>query len=85
MSSHSSLETSALKDACEERSAIIPWKNAYANLQHINALSRDMTVEFVFLIEVTTKHLGRLVHGMFNLNGNSSSSLRFFHNLESFC
>jgi hypothetical protein len=43
-----------------------------------------MTEYIIFLVKVPPEHLRRLVDSMFNLNGNTSPSLRFFDNLEVF-
>ena len=40
-----------------------------------------MAVKLVFLIEMATKHLGRLVYSMLNLNSNTSTSLRFLDDI----
>jgi hypothetical protein len=40
-----------------------------------------MAENLVLLVEMATKHFGRLVHCMLNLDGNATSCLRFLHDI----
>ena len=52
------------------------------HLQHVNARPSDMAEELVLLIEVTAKHLRRLVHGVFDLDGDTTTGLALLDNLR---
>lgn len=55
------------------------------NLQDIDTLSADMTEELIFLVEMTTEHLGGLIDGVLNLHSNTPSGLGLFNNLKMTC
>lgn len=57
----------------------IAGKRAY--FQHINASSGNVAQEFVLFFKVPSKHLGRLIYGMFYLDGHTTSRLRLLNNL----
>ncbi len=52
------------------------------DLQYVNALPGNMTIDLILLVKVTTKHLSRLVDSMFNLDGNTTTSLGLLHDLN---
>ena len=45
------------------------------HLQHIDARPSDVAQELVFLVEVATEHLRRLVHGVLDLHRDASTRL----------
>lgn len=51
------------------------------NLQHINALPRDVADNLVFIVEVPSEHLCGLVHRVLNLDGHTTTRLRLFDHL----
>ena len=50
-------------------------------LHYVDALSCDMTQEFILFIKMSAEHLCRLIHGVFNLDGNTSAGLGLLHDL----
>ena len=66
----------------ERKSNKSGWKKT--NLQDIDTLARDMAENLVLLVEMVTKHLGRLVHCILNLDGNATSCPRFLHDILRF-
>ncbi len=83
INNHSSLLTSVLNDDCfsyvSERSGH-GVKRAY--LQDVNARPCYMAKQFVLIVKVSSKHLRRLVDRMFDFDRNTTSSLRFFDDLD---
>jgi hypothetical protein len=53
-----------------------------SNLENINALSCDMTKEFIFFFEMSAKHLCRLINSMFDFYGDACTSLGFLDDLR---
>jgi hypothetical protein len=51
-------------------------------LEHIYTLTSDVTEDLILVIEMPSKHLGRLIHCMFNFHRNAAASLRFLDNLR---
>jgi hypothetical protein len=83
MRSHSSLDTSALKDVLEGYVSENPLLvNNCTHLQHINALASDVAKNFVLLVEVTAEHFRGLVHSMLDLHSDTSTSLAFLDDLQ---
>ena len=56
-------------------------ESSVTDLQDVNASSSDMADDLVVLVEMPAKHLGRLVHGVFNLDSHTGTLLRLLHNL----
>lgn len=52
------------------------------HLEHIDTCTRNVADDVIFLVEVTSKHLRRLIHGMLDFDCNSTTSLRFLDQLE---
>ena len=50
-------------------------------LENVNTLPRNMAQQFILLIEMSAKHLRRLVHRVLNLHRDPSARLRFLDNL----
>lgn len=44
-------------------------------LQNIDTLPRDVAVDLILVVEVSSIHLGGLIHGMFNLHRDATASL----------
>ena len=53
-----------------------------ADLQDVYTLSRYPTVHLVLLIEMSAKHLGRLIYCMLNLDSNAAAGLRLLYKLN---
>lgn len=51
-------------------------------LEDINALPRDETVDLILVVEMSSEHLGRLIHGVFNLHSDTTTSLRLLDKLR---
>ena len=51
------------------------------HLQHIYASSRDVADNLILVVEMTSEHLCRLVHGVLNLDGDATACLRLLHHL----
>ena len=89
MSSHSSLETSSLKDACggqrqkrkTQQSATHHREEPDADLviltylENIDTLPRDVAINLILVVKVSPVHLGRLIHGVLNLYRDTATSL----------
>ena len=45
------------------------------DLENIDTLPGDVRVELVLLVEMTAEHLGGLVHGVLNLDGDTTTRL----------
>ena len=52
------------------------------HLQHIDARPSDVAQELVFLVEVATEHLRRLVHSVFDLDGDTTTGLALLDDLR---
>lgn len=50
-------------------------------LEHVNTLPGNMAQQFILLIEMSAKHLCRLVHRVLNLHRDTSTRLGFLDNL----
>jgi len=84
MSSHSSLETSSLKEAFEgqrQRRKTAAVSNSSSKrpsptyLQNVDTLPRDVAVDLVLVVEVSPIHFRRLIHGMLDLYRDATTSL----------
>jgi hypothetical protein len=53
-----------------------------SNLENINALSCDVTKEFIFFFEMSAKHLCRFINSTFDFHGDTCTNLRFLDNLR---
>jgi hypothetical protein len=82
ISSHSSFETSDLKDSCRQCQTKRSAHERRADLQDVYALSRYPTVHLVLLIEMPAKHLSRLIYRVLDLDSNAAASLRLLYNLD---
>ena len=51
------------------------------DLENIDTLPGDVRVELILLVEMTAEHLGGLVHGVLNLDGDTATRLRLLHDL----
>ena len=82
MSSHSSLVTSVLNEDCiwcELDS--LNNEASDTDLENIDTLPGDVRVELILLVEMTAEHLGGLIHGVLNLDGDTATRLRLLHDL----
>jgi len=75
ISSHSSFETSDLKESCRQRQKKRSVHERRADLQDVYALSRYPTIHLVLLIKMPTKHLSRLIYRVLDLDSNAAASL----------
>jgi hypothetical protein len=51
-------------------------------LQNIDTLPRNLAVNLVFIVKVSSVHLGRLIHGMFNLHCDATTGLGLLDKLR---
>ena len=82
INSHSSFETSDLKEPCRRHQKKRSVQERRADLQDIYALSRYPTVYLVLLIEMPAKHLSGLIYCVLDLDCNTAASLRLLYNLN---
>jgi hypothetical protein len=82
ISSHSSFETSDLKEPCRQCQKKRSAHERRADLQDVYALSRYPAVHLILLIEMPAKHLSRLIYRVLDLDGNTAASLRLLYNLD---
>jgi hypothetical protein len=82
ISSHSSCETSDLKEPCRQCQKKRSAHKRRADLQDVYALSRYPTVHLVLLIEMPAKHLSRLVYRVLDLDSNAAARLRPLYKLD---
>jgi hypothetical protein len=82
ISSHSSFETSDLKESCRQCQKKRSAHERRADLQDVYALSRYPTVHLVLLIEMPAKHLSRLIYRVLDLDSNAAASLRLLYKLD---
>lgn len=82
ISSHSSFETSDLKESYRQCQKKRGAHEKRADLQDIYALPRYTTVHLVLLIEMPAKHLSRLIYSMLDLDSDAAASLRLLYKLN---
>lgn len=51
-------------------------------LEDIDALSSNVAVDLILLVEVSSEHFRRLIDSMLNLDGHTTTSLCLLHDLN---
>lgn len=51
-------------------------------LEDIDALSSNVAVDLILLVEVSSEHFRRLIDSMLNLDSNTTTSLCLLHDLN---
>lgn len=65
-----------------DQQSIVTGNTNWTYLKNINTLPRDVAVDLVLVVEMSSEHLGRLIHGMFYLHRDTTTGLRLFDKLR---